>query len=669
MSTNSAVSKDLPQESLIFSVDSGKAAEALAKSLRVLFWVDVVVFLVNLLILYSWMFELGYLPDWQVISQLFFLNLVLFILRRPFSAPKGLHSFQIALTETGIILDDYYTREVIARERLQAVVQPATSGYLTVKSPGLMIDGRMRILPRHIIGQVQLIEELTNRFSLPLIDSAEAIRSGWQYSPLKIIAGIFALSFITTSVMAVIAAFTSGIARMILFLMLLIGIILAARRFITSLTHRPGAVAKRRNPASDLFLIMVIILVFMTMHEAANRADREQSAAVLPARSEFSSRLSVIDPPAFFAPLLSRHLTADEIRNVFEDTIASWPANERNEYERTLIETAVNSDFIAAKLEHPPGSSTGDLSLQPLRKAGRIQKFLQLFAHFVDREDLIGAIVRSLFLSAAELDTAQSFMNPGVAGSLPGTLRVSAVNLLRRHLAKSVVSRLTACELIKFSHRLEAVLPDVTTLLAVEDFCWTEQLRMHIAEYRTTRTDLSRPSYYPEPDDNRVTQLRQVLFEMPLPILQRYETGLATFPAINHELEVCVKHSTSLIESWGWRLFGTTMLPYQLRNLIGAMDCTYYWPKIWFETIRGRQNLHALGYIAGISAFQTETGTCPASLNELCAWLSTQSDPVELPRDLFTGHSLIYDIASGPRLFSAGPDGKPGSNDDIVLYP
>ncbi|EKD82849.1 MAG: hypothetical protein ACD_39C01047G0001, partial [uncultured bacterium] len=598
MSNNSAVSKDLPRENLIFKVDSDKAAETLAKSLRIIFWVDFIVLLANLFFLYSWMFDLGYLPDWQIISQLFFVNTIICIAqRRAFNPPKGHHSFQIAITDTGIILDDYYMREAIARESLQAIVMPARSGFLALKNLGLLIDGRVRILPEHIIDQARLVEELADRFSLPLIESAEAMRRGWQYSQLKIVAIVIGLSFITVSILAVIAEFTSGIVRMLLFLLLFITFMLAAHRFVVSLMHRPGAVVKRRNPATELALIPIMVFAAMTIFEAVNMADREQPVSVLPAASEFSSRLSIIDPPAIFAPILSGHITDDEIKSGFEEAVASWSAKDRSEYERILVETAANPDMITAKLERPSASSAGDLSWQPIRQIGRRHMFFRLLAPVVEREDLIVAIVRNLCLCAAELDAAQPLMYPGVAGSIPGTYRVSATNLLRQHLARSAVSRKTAGELIEFSRRLEAVLPDVATMLAVENICWAERLRMYNFNYRNLRTDLSRLSYYPEPDDERVRQLRTVLFEKPLPVLQRYETGLATFPAISSELERCRYESASLVISWGWRILDNLMLPYQLRNLIGAMNCTYSWQNIWRETICGRQHLHALGYI------------------------------------------------------------------------
>jgi hypothetical protein len=640
--------------------------------MRVVFWADVIVLFVNLLFLYSWMFEQGFLPDWQIISQLFFFNTVLLITkRRVFSPPKGHYSFQIIINAGGIILEDHYVREVIARERLQAVVMPPGKVFLSINSLGLVIENRLRILPEHFVDQARLVEELAGRFSLPRIDRDEAVRRGWHYSPLKIIATVIGFSFITVLVLAGLAELTAGPVRLFLCLLFFLAFMLVVLRFVSSFTHRRGAVVKRRNRGTDLILIPLIAVVVMTLYEAANMTDKNSSVKKTPAASSaFSSRLSAIDPPPIFSSILTRHVTNEEIQAGFAEVVAEWSRENRSEYERKLVETAANPQMISAQLAKPSGESAVDLSLQPIRQVGRRHSFFHLFAPSVEKEETIVAMVRILCLCAAELDAAQPFTYPGFVGIAPGNSRIFAAKLLRQYLAKSTVSRQTALELLKFSRKLETVLPDAETLLAAENYCWGQRLRMRIVEYQQQRTNFSRASNYPDPDDKRVLQLRKIIFEKPLPVLQRYEKGLVTFPAILRELELCRLEAVSTVESWGWRVFDTLLLPYEFRYLIGALDCSYDWPDIWENTINGRQHLHALGYIAAISAFQAEKDLMPVNLNELCTWLaSTPEDPVKLPRDLFTGLPLLYDIASGPRLFSAGPDGRPATKDDIVLYP
>lgn len=666
---NLETAENLAGDSLIFNVDTAKAKETLKKSLRVVFWVDVVVFLANLLFLYSWMFEHGFLPDWHIVIQLFFVNTVVLIAqRRAFSPPKGHYAFQITINDSGLVIEDYYTREVVARESLQAVIVPPQTGYLAFKGLGLAIDGRVRMLPEHMIDQARLVEELATRFALPVVDSAEAMRRGWQYSPLKIMVMLVVSSFLGVFLMYEIAELTTGIARIFLFLFVFVIFMFVVHRFISFFTQRAGAVVKRRNPATDLVLIPIIVVLVMTVADAVRMAE-SKSAIMPPAATSFISPLAVIDPPAIFAPVFDGYQTDEEVLNGFAGALAAWPREERGEYERRLLETAASPEMISPKLAPADKERLTDLTLQPIRQTSRRHRFFHLLMPTIDREDLAVAMVRILCLCAAEIDSAQACLYPGVAGIAPASHRIAAVKMLKFFLNKSTVTRQTALELLEFSQRLEAVLPDAETLLEVENYCWGQRLRMYNQRSHQNRTSFSRSSNYPETDDEKVTQLRKTLFDKPLPILKLYEAGVATFPAVSRQLERCQIESDNLVESWGWRVFDTLLLPYELRYLTGAMYCSYDWADIWTQTVSGRQHLHTLGYIAAISAFQTETGDVPDDLNELCAWLSTASDTVEMPRDYFTGHHLIYDIASGPRLFSAGPDGRPANRDDIVLYP
>ena len=160
-----------------------------------------------------------------------------------------------------------------------------------------------------------------------------------------------------------------------------------------------------------------------------------------------------------------------------------------------------------------------------------------------------------------------------------------------------------------------------------------------------------------------------MLFELPLPVLENHVTGNATFPAIIADFDRCKTSVTSLIESWGYRIAGVLLLPYQLQNLVSMLDCSYDWAEIWTKNTKNRQYLHALGYVAALAAYQNEVGSAPAGMAELCDWLALAGTPVQPPTDLFSGGQLHYEVASPPCLLSVGIDGQSGSADDIVLYP
>lgn len=72
-------------------------------------------------------------------------------------------------------------------------------------------------------------------------------------------------------------------------------------------------------------------------------------------------------------------------------------------------------------------------------------------------------------------------------------------------------------------------------------------------------------------------------------------------------------------------------------------------------------------YLAAFIAQEWEIGTAPETMDHVRRrWLDTMQDP--FPIDPFDGFEYGYDQAEGVyRLWSSGPDGEPGSADDIIF--
>jgi general secretion pathway protein G len=85
------------------------------------------------------------------------------------------------------------------------------------------------------------------------------------------------------------------------------------------------------------------------------------------------------------------------------------------------------------------------------------------------------------------------------------------------------------------------------------------------------------------------------------------------------------------------------------------------------------------GIKAALDAFQVDNGFYPTKLQDLfqqpngtTKWHGPYFDPPKLPVDPW-GNSYFYEYpgkhnTNGYDLFSAGPDGKPGTDDDIVNW-
>jgi len=76
------------------------------------------------------------------------------------------------------------------------------------------------------------------------------------------------------------------------------------------------------------------------------------------------------------------------------------------------------------------------------------------------------------------------------------------------------------------------------------------------------------------------------------------------------------------------------------------------------ERIRGAQNA------LGLYAYHTARGDWPVDLPTLESWLG-----MTLPLDIYTDRPHLYEIGTFPRLLSVGPDGHPGTLDDIRFLP
>ena len=87
----------------------------------------------------------------------------------------------------------------------------------------------------------------------------------------------------------------------------------------------------------------------------------------------------------------------------------------------------------------------------------------------------------------------------------------------------------------------------------------------------------------------------------------------------------------------------------------------------------------AVGIEIALDSFEVDHGFYPKSLQDLLQqpsgttnWHGPYLNPPKLPVDPW-GHKYIYEYpgkhnTNGYDLFSAGPDGKPGTGDDIVNW-
>ncbi|EKD82324.1 MAG: hypothetical protein ACD_39C01358G0001, partial [uncultured bacterium] len=344
------------RETSVFRGDPEKAAQAQARAWRIVFWIDTVVFLASLFFLFSWMFEFGYLPDLAVLSQLFFVSAIIsFTQRRLLRFSSEKLTFVIAVADTGIIIEDSYTREVIEKSRLQAIIPAASRGLFTINPLSLVIDNSVRMLPEHFDETQRLTDELIARFDLPLVERHEAIKRGWQSSTIKTLLCVFGLVALLTSLLAVISEFTAGLVRISLFLILFVAVMISLHRFISAFVYRRGAVIKRRNPALEMMIIPIIIAVIMTAFEAVEKADQKHLAALprITAAELPASKLAVLDPPAQFESVLQETIDDDGLSARLMQAIASWPAEERSAYERILITATLDPAMIAPRPDAP----------------------------------------------------------------------------------------------------------------------------------------------------------------------------------------------------------------------------------------------------------------------------------------------------------------------------
>ncbi|OGK08728.1 MAG: hypothetical protein A2W80_04125 [Candidatus Riflebacteria bacterium GWC2_50_8] len=143
MIDNASEATSSGRETSVFRGDPEKAAQAQARAWRIVFWIDTVFFLTSLFFLFCWMFELGYLPGWAVLSQLFFISAIIsFTQRRLLRFSSEKLTFVITVADTGIIIEDPYTREVIEKSRLQAIIPAASRGLFTINPLSLVIDNK-----------------------------------------------------------------------------------------------------------------------------------------------------------------------------------------------------------------------------------------------------------------------------------------------------------------------------------------------------------------------------------------------------------------------------------------------------------------------------------------------------------------------------------------------
>ncbi|MBU1109543.1 MAG: hypothetical protein KKB51_22870 [Candidatus Riflebacteria bacterium] len=661
------------KEPAVFRRDPELAAATHAKASRLTFWIDVLVFLANLFFLYNWMFEFGYLPDWAVISRLFFFSTVVsFSQHRMFKFSKAKSFFFIAVSDAGIVIEDYYSRAIIEKTRLQAVVPANTSSIFTPRMLALVIDNKQRFLPDHIIDQQGLIRELTDRLGLPLVEQSETVKRGWQISTVKTILATLGILIFMLSLLAAISELTSGLVRVALFLILFSTIMFAMHRFLSAVIIPEGATIKRRNPALDMMLVPILIVTVLCVFEAVEMADRPdpKEQARTPASELSASRLAALDPPPRFESLFKQSSYGNEFMASLTQAIEDWPAEERASYERILIDTTADPTMIAAQPESPPdGTIKVELSNRRVVESGNRRRFWRGLAPTIEREDVILGLVRGLCLCAAELEGAQAEIFPGYVTGAAAAYRYFAADTLREYQSRGKISRKSAIELINFVRELETVLPTSATLLKTEDACWSEQLKQYCFAAADLPAETSRKAPFPDPETPEIKQLRLALFELPLPVLKSFEAGNATFPAILVDLNRCKGVASMTIEGWGYRVYGKLLLPFQLQNFMTLIYFDYDWGEIWIKDTKGRQYLHTLGFAAALASYQAETGSAPASLAELCDWLKVSTSPVQPPRDLFSGGLLNYEVASAPHLFSVGPDGQSGTDDDIVLYP
>jgi general secretion pathway protein G len=87
----------------------------------------------------------------------------------------------------------------------------------------------------------------------------------------------------------------------------------------------------------------------------------------------------------------------------------------------------------------------------------------------------------------------------------------------------------------------------------------------------------------------------------------------------------------------------------------------------------------ANGIKSALDAFKVDNGFYPTNLQDLLQqpsnaknWHGSYFDPPKLPVDPW-GHKFLYEYpgkhnTNGYDLFSAGPDGKPGTDDDIGYW-